>query len=282
MQYPIKPILDDINDSLKTNFTDQMIHNDKAWLTKTSNSQPAIVAMTYIIHHIAKTHFHMDLVKNSACILGHSLGEYTALCLSGVLPLSTTVRLVKLRAQLMEKINIAGYSIKILLFRGDYDKIYEICRKQGVLANINNYRQLVISGPNNKLNETVQQCQSITSVKVRDLSVNIPFHSSKISSIEADLEYFLKSERILQYSIPIISNLTGTMWKDISDTIAVNSQSVNWVGSMEYLTHLGVTSIVNLGPSNILFNLNQHFGYNNYLLDEFDDTTVNQLRQLTK
>ncbi|CAH6721535.1 hypothetical protein CLIB1444_06S04390 [[Candida] jaroonii] len=281
LRFPIKNILNDVNESLGYDFTRQLIDNDELWLKNTANAQPAIFTITYLIANICTQHLGLRLDKASV-ILGHSLGEYSALCLNGTLSLSTTIRLVTLRGKLMEKLQNDRYGMKILMLRPDkFDKIQEYCLQKEVLANINNHQQITISGFNEKLDQIIQDLKSKKLImRSTELPVKIPFHSPQLSVVEPELSRFLDSEPINPSTFPLITNLTGEMSHDINDTISVNSKPVNWVKSINSLQQLEISDIINLGPSQVLYNLNKKFPYQNHILDELTSSEITAVQSI--
>lgn len=281
LKFPIKNVLNEVNEALGYDFTQQLVDNDEVWLKNTVNAQPAIFTITYLINHICTQHLGLRLDKASA-ILGHSLGEYSALCLNGTLSLPTTIRLVSLRGKLMGKLQNDDYGMKILMLRpNNFDQVQEYCLENGVLANINNSQQITISGFNEKLDLVIHYLKSNKLImRSTNLPVQIPFHSSQLSQIEPELLKFLDSEPINPSTFPLIANLTGEISHTITDTISVNSKPVNWVKSVNQLQNLGVSHIINLGPSNVLHNLNTKFPYENHLLDELTTSEISAVQSI--
>lgn len=265
-----------IDDSLQEKFSDQLYTHSSDWLMKTSNAQPAIVATTYIINKILREHYGLDVVKHSRVILGHSLGEYSGLLLSDRLDLSTTMKLVRLRGKLMESLDTSEYSMKVLTFKSEkFLEILHACNKNSIVANINHDQQITISGKTNALNTTIKEINNNKHKRVisriTSLPVSIPFHNSLIQSIEPDLLQY--SESIRPSSLPMITNLTGeekTNDQEIfNNIIAVNSKPVQWVKSMNHLSNLGITHVINMGPGTILHNINKKYPFKNFSLDDF-------------
>ena len=105
--FPVaKEIFEEADDSLSFNLTRLMFEGDEAELTLTKNAQPAI--MTVSIAALRVLTDAMGAEISPVCMAGHSLGEYTALCASGVLDFADAVRLVRDRGTFMQEAVPAG------------------------------------------------------------------------------------------------------------------------------------------------------------------------------
>lgn len=278
--------LDEIDQALNTSFSEDMISNDETWLHSTSNAQPAILSMTVIIHRIL-AHHGIDLVANSLAIIGHSLGEYTALVLNNKLDLTTAVKLVRLRGQLMESLPLLGYKMYALMFKPQhFQHIYDVCQQHDVLANINGVQQIVISGHHAKLDLIITTLNKEKKIILRttQLPVQIPFHNPILSPIEGQLTEFLSKSQQGEAITTMISNLTGDVVVNndmVPTVISANSQPVQYVKSMDTLKNLGITTLFNLGPGTILHNLNRKYDFTNHLIDTVDEQVLESIRRLT-
>ncbi|CAK7902591.1 hypothetical protein CAAN1_18S01926 [[Candida] anglica] len=277
-------ILQSTDEALKENFSKHLFNEDeefaKQWLSRTSNAQPAILITTYILHTILKKEFNVDLMRNPNVkyVMGHSLGEYTALCLSDAIDLETSVKLVRRRGTLMEdliKEKPNPYEMMAVLFKpSSFSQLLKLLAEENILANINSYQQLVISGHRSKLVEVVERINSLEKKKIIlktvKLPVTIPFHSDVLGEIEPELmEFAPKSNKPLFK--PIISNLTGEPVYDSSsaftNTILANSRPVQWVASMEKCISTDITNFINVGPGTVLQDINSKFKVQNNSMD---------------
>ncbi len=65
-------------------------------LTLTENAQPAIMAASIAIVRVLEKEMGLSVARHAALAMGHSLGEYTALCAAGAFSLADTARLLKI------------------------------------------------------------------------------------------------------------------------------------------------------------------------------------------
>lgn len=280
-----QPLLDEIDEALNTSFSKHLISNSETWLHNTSNAQPAILSMTVIINQIL-VHHGINLVQNSLAIVGHSLGEYTSLVLNNKLDLSTAIKLVKLRGQLMESLHLQHYKMYALMFKPQhFQYVHDLCKQHGVLANINSPQQIVISGHSHQLDQIITTLNSGKKIILRSsqLPVQIPFHHSILSPLEDTLSMLLNTKDVQPHPAitAMVSNLTGDLVQDndmISSVIAANSKPVQYVKCMEKLTSMGITTIFNLGPGTILHNLNRKYNFVNHLIDSIDKQLIESIK----
>ena len=166
----------------------------------TWNAQPILFAVEYALAQLW-----MSWGIRPAKLIGHSLGEYPAACLSGIFTLEDAISLVCARGNLMRKISEGSM---LALSQSETEAVRWI--KDGLsLAAVNGPEQCVISGPTAAivaLNEKLRQ-QGIASHR---LQTSHAFHSSTIDPI-LDLFVELVSQKQLRApQIPLISNVTAT------------------------------------------------------------------------
>ena len=78
-----KDVFDEVDDTLNQKLSELMFAGDPDILTQTQNAQPAIMAVSVASWRVLKTE--SNIGEKVACVAGHSLGEYSVLCVSGAL-----------------------------------------------------------------------------------------------------------------------------------------------------------------------------------------------------
>lgn len=256
-------------------FTDNLFGSQTKWLQATSNAQPAILTTSYCIYLILRRKFGLDLMHHPKVkyVLGHSLGEYSALVINGQLDFAFALQLVATRGRLMEEfVGNGQYAMKAVLFRlSAFETLVHESAQAGLLANINCRNQIVLSGLERDIDSFVSANRKAKRVlKVVTLPVRVPFHNKILSTIEPALYQMCaaNTNRIHQGKIPMISNLTGKPAEDaIANTLLANNKPVQWVLSMDFLVKNGVTNVVNLGPGSILQGINSKWAVSNHSVD---------------
>lgn len=283
----MKDYLDEVDEALGQNFSRHLFINNASnkvvadfTMQTTLDAQPAILASTYIILKLFEQVHAIGLAENAKYILGHSLGEYTALTLAGVLDLTTAVQLVRLRGQLMETLiqnqnDKAEYGMIALLVRPNFvNDVIDLAKEQGILGNINSQSQIVLSGQMCRIEEftkleSLQRKRAI--LKAIKLPVSIPFHNSILEAIVPELESFVEG-KVQEQKVPIVLNLDGDVTTVASDTLKrtlkANYNPVQWWKSMARICDAGLEGVVNLGPGDVVHNINSKFKINNVLIDE--------------
>ncbi|GAB0138039.1 t1pks [Epichloe bromicola] len=177
-------------------------------------SQCACVALEYAL---ARMFMSWDI--KPAYVMGHSLGEYVALCISGVLTLEDMLRVVASRAKMMGDHCLAKTS-GMLACNLAAEKSKEIMLENPALgqltvACLNSPGDCVVGGPLAQLDKLQAEFKTR---KVRTKQMNVPyaFHTSAMDPISEPLRTLGRSIRFGQPTIPIMSTVNGRILRDVS------------------------------------------------------------------
>ena len=144
-------------------------------------------------------------------LIGHSLGEYAAMCIAGVLSITDTLYLVGRRSMLIEEKCTPG-SHAMLVVGASVDFIEESLPTQSgflyEISCINAPKTTVLSGRVDDLQKIKSKLEP-TKIKTTFLTVSYGFHSAQIDPILRDLEAIAKGVSFAKPAIPIASTLTG-------------------------------------------------------------------------
>lgn len=99
----VKPILEEIDETLKTPLTKIISEGPNSTLTATENAQPAIMATSIMILRVLEREFGFKTTEIVDVTLGHSLGEYAALIAGGFLREPDALKMVRRRAEVMAR-----------------------------------------------------------------------------------------------------------------------------------------------------------------------------------
>lgn len=278
----MKPHFQLVDEVLKANFSKDLLEAPPAeadsWSVKTSNAQPAILAATYITYQLFKDLHGIDLVKDprTKYLLGHSLGEYTALVLADVIDFKKAIGVVRTRGLLMEELCEKNeYSMLVLVFRPKhFDVIQEVANKHKVLACVNTSSQILISGTSQQLDAALAEMPKDAVSKVAKLPVKIPFHNEILQTIEPELVSLVQESK--SPIKPIVCNYSGNEGSGdhFSLTVQDNSKPVLWKQSLDFMVQNGVDTIVNLGPGRALAGMNKRKDLNNHSLVNLEEMTA--------
>ncbi|KAH8804534.1 hypothetical protein F5884DRAFT_679320 [Xylogone sp. PMI_703] len=191
-------------------------------------------------------------------VLGHSLGEYAALCISGVLSVSDTIYLTGTRAQLLvEKCPADTHSM--LAVQGPTSSITETLKSVPFPVNIaciNSTREIVLSGKSDEMSNVANRLRQ-SGFKCTQLQVPFAFHSEQIDPILAQFEELAESVDFRKADIPIISSAVG---RYLDEPGAINASylskharnTVNFVGGLVSAQMTGAidpqTIFLEIGP----------------------------------
>lgn len=146
-------------------------------------------------------------------VIGHSLGEYAALYLAGVLSLADTLYLVGVRANLLWSKLTAG-SGGMMVVKLSVERILEVLQACALstceVAAINTPTTTVVSGPKSDLKRLEEYlCFHDDGTKTACLQISYAFHSSQIDDILVEFEMAAQGVRFGKPVIPVISTLLG-------------------------------------------------------------------------
>ncbi|MGH9760464.1 MAG: acyltransferase domain-containing protein, partial [Blastocatellia bacterium] len=186
----LKSVLYPDSDSSETTMT----------LSQTVAAQPALFSIEYAM---ARTW--MAWGVKPCAMIGHSLGEFVAACISGVLDLDDALKLVAARGRMMQELP-AGAMISVVLAE---DEARLLASSKVSIAAINAPSQCVLSGPVHAILET-ERILAGEGVTFKRLETSRAFHSAMMDGIVGPLTEIVRGLRPRSPEIPYISNVTGT------------------------------------------------------------------------
>jgi [acyl-carrier-protein] S-malonyltransferase len=229
-------------------------------LTKTINSQPAILATSVAICRI---YMNEVGVVPSYCA-GHSLGEISALTCAGAIEFADAVKIVRHRGQFMQEAVSLGAGAMTAVMGVDKDTIAAVCQKVStpenmvVISNYNAPDQTVISGHQAAVAKAGEELAK-TGAKTIPLKVSAPFHSPLMQPAADKLKTELRQYRYHDLKYPVISNVTALPYLGkeqlIDNLVEQLVQPVQWVASMAYMQSQGVELAIEAGPGTVLRDL---------------------------
>ncbi|MCX2584720.1 type I polyketide synthase [Pedobacter sp. MR22-3] len=175
-------------------------------LEQTEYTQPALFVIEYSLVQLLKQWgIQPDLM------IGHSIGEYVAACLSGLFSLEDALSLVIKRGELMQKVS-AGLMLSISISSGEL--VLLLKSRPGLsLAAINSTELCVVSGEGAIVLEFQQELESL-GYRSKVLRTSHAFHSHMMDVILDEFADVAGSVSYGRLSLPFISNLTGKVVSD--------------------------------------------------------------------
>lgn len=138
-------------------------------------------------------------------LVGHSMGEYTAACLAGVMTLEDALGLVRTRGELFETLAPGGM-VGVPL---PADEVTPGLEPELAIAAVNAAGSCVVAGPPDVLARFVARLDA-DGVECRRLHINVAAHSPMVEPILAEFERYVRTLSLQPPAIPVVSNVTGT------------------------------------------------------------------------
>lgn len=251
-------------------------------LRQTINAQPALVTMSFACYQVALSVSDKGKILNPSYLAGHSLGEYTALALAGVLDFSSTVYLARERGRLMYEAGLKVPGSMAAILGMDESAVKTLCQDTGTwLANINCPGQLVISGAKENVEKAIALAPSKGASRAIMLQVSGAFHSPLMQPAVDGLSTIIAKLAFKDPSVPIIANTSA---QPLTSSVAIKEEllkqlctAVNWQGSVEYMINQGTAAFIEIGAGKVLTGLVKRINRNVKLLNVGEAGEINNL-----
>ena len=276
----VRSVFDEIEEATSFSLRKIIFENPSNELNITNYTQISIFAASYAIFKVVLTEFDLDKI-NIQFMLGHSLGEYTALACSKKINLADCAKLLKLRGELMNNAVEPNKSGMAAIIGLSSEKVQEIIEREKLkiqIANDNSKIQIVISG----LNEDIENCEKLFLnngiKKFVKLNVSAAFHSNIMLEAQNKLEYNINNIDFTESKISIISNYSAKSSKNndiIKECLSKQmANKVRWTESIQELARLKETNLIEIGPGKILSGLVKRIN------DSFKIISINEINDL--
>ncbi len=258
----IKELFKSADDTLGYSISKIILEGPKEDLDLTENTQPAIFLASYSICEIIKkeSNFNLDKAKYFA---GHSLGEYSALSISGSLNFKDAIKLLNERGRAMQAAVPKGTGGMIAVLGVDIKEINNLLEDNKdnckcYIANDNSNGQIVLSGLNQDIDKFIDilKTKKIKNIK---LPVSAPFHCKLMDKATSIMSNKINNTKFEKPKNLIISNVTGQETQEIEkikDLLIKQIESpVRWRESVIYMIKNGVSNFIEIGPGKVLSGL---------------------------
>lgn len=247
----VRAMMERANEILGFRLTDIMFAGTAEELKQTKVTQPAV-----FLHSVAMA---KALDAKPDAVAGHSLGEFSALVVSGALSFEDGLRLVSKRAQAMQACceAVEGGMAAVLSLT---DEVVEtICAEtEGVVvaANYNCPGQLVISGEKRAIEAACVKAKEAGARRALPLPVGGAFHSPLMEPAREELEKAIAEAAFQTPACPIYQNVDAKPHTDPEEIkqnlIAQLTAPVRWTQIVREMLADGVDAITELGPGTVL------------------------------
>ena len=251
-----RAVFEEIDEALGQHLFRLMCEGPESELTLTENAQPAIMANAIATLRVLETEGGVRLVEKCNFVAGHSLGEYTALCVAGALPLSVTAALLKLRGRAMQAAVPVGIGAMAALLGADIEKAESLAAAAAegetcTVANDNDPSQVVISGHKGAIDRAIALAKDHGIKRGILLPVSAPFHCPLMQPAADDMASALATTTIHAPLVPLFANVAAAPVSD-PDTISAQlvqqvTGRVRWRESAIAMAEAGVTHFAEFG-----------------------------------
>lgn len=194
--------------------------NDK--LDKTEFTQPAIV-LNSLMSYLAFSNF---IKAKPEFSLGHSLGEFTALAVSGAFSFVEAIRLVNLRGKFMQEACV-GKDAGMMVVLGLSDEVVEgICKEaqdeglQIYAANYNCDGQIVVAGVRADLAKYEAKFKEAGAKRAMLLNMSVASHCPILEPASVKLANELEGVLAANFA-PVVSNVNAKIYTDKNEALVL-------------------------------------------------------------
>lgn len=234
----------------------------EAELNRTDRTQPAILAASVALWRV----WEANSAARPAFVAGHSLGEYSALVVAGVIGLADALRLVERRGQLMQQAVPAGEGAMAAILGLTDEQIIDLCAQaaEGEVVSAVNFNapgQVVVAGQKAAVQRAIEACKAAGAKRAIELPVSVPSHCALMRPAAEQLAKDFEQLNWQEPAITLVQNVSARPAPDMTTLRAQLVEQlyspVRWVESVEYIAAQGVTDLIECGPGKVLSGLNK-------------------------
>ena len=290
-----KEVFNEIDQCLNEDLSKLIFNGNEKDLQLTRNTQPALLAVSMAIIKIIEFELKKKTEDFVEVVLGHSLGEYSALCSINCISLCSGANILRKRGDAMQNavrnietsmVAVIGMDLDIIEKEINQmnKKKNEICE----IANDNCPGQVILSGTKGSVDFISQKLKSLGARSIIELNVSAPFHCSLMKNATMIMQDALSEVVIQKPKIKFINNVNAKFVynpEEIKKLLVEQVQSrVRWRESIGEASRLNLDLIIEIGPGKVLTGLNKRMkvdaGYfnistlediNNFLKNYGDD-----------
>ena len=219
-----KQVFEEVDETLNFKLSKIIFEGPLEKLTHTPNTQPALMAVSMAIVKVLEFELKSKIFQLADIILGHSLGEYCALCSLGAISLKDTTLLLKIRGEAMQNA-VKNLDTKMMAVIGmeinDVEMVIndnklpnnEVCE----IANDNCPGQVILSGTEKGLDFFSDLLKQKGARTLIELKVSAPFHCSLMKSASEIMQKKMNSIKLNELQARFISNVTADFEEDVEE-----------------------------------------------------------------
>jgi [acyl-carrier-protein] S-malonyltransferase len=255
-----RQVFEEVDDALGFSLSKLCFEGPAEDLQLTENTQPAILTVSVAAVRALKA----SGFPAPSFVAGHSLGEYSALVVSGALSLVDAAKTVRARGRYMQEAVPVGTGAMAAVLGSELGTIQRCCDEasQGQVcspANMNSPGQVVIAGNTEAVDRAMELLKAAGAKRVIKLNVSAPFHCALMKPAQDRLAQDLAQLEFGKPTVPVVTNVDAELQQDHSvlrdSLVRQVSAPVRWLESMQLLLNNGVVDFVEVGPGKVLSGL---------------------------
>lgn len=230
------------------------ISRDPSLINKTTNTQ-----LLMFLSSICAARLWFDLGGGDPVfVAGHSLGEYSALTISGVINFSDALKIVDLRSRAMEE-SCQVESMMLAVMGLNSLEVENLCEEVSTtddpvsVANYNSELQNVVAGTKvavERLREKLGRARSVV------IPMSVPSHCILMKPAVDRLKVALESVKFNKPKFPVIQNLRAEVFEEVSEIrralVDQLVHPVRWLETIEFLVKREVLVHLECGAGKVL------------------------------
>ena len=245
---------------LRDNLSKQEMEEAEEFLKQTEYTQPAMLTADLAIERLLNQHG-----VNPDMVAGHSLGEYAALMVSGILGFHDALTAAAARGTEMGSVEVEDCGIMASI-TAPYESVeagLEQVDGYVIAANKNSPMMTVIAGETEPMKQAMQMFEDAGATVIR-LQTSHAFHSRIVAPANEPLHRFLDGLEISLPEIPVTANVDGSFYPDavdegedgkaaILEKLAPQmSSAVQWTKQIQTMHDAGARFFLEVGPKRAL------------------------------
>ena len=248
-------------------------------LNRTERTQPAMLVAGVAVWRV----WCEEGGPKPVCMLGHSLGEYSALVCADSLAFGDAVSVVAARGRFMQDAVPLGAGAVAAILGLDDQRVREVCeaaaQKEVVSAvNFNAPGQVVVAGQRGAVDRAVQGAKAAGAKRALILPVSVPVHCALMKQAAESLRAKLADTAIGTPSVRILHNVDVASHDNpelLRDVLVKQLYSpVRWADSIRQIADDSISIIAECGPGRVLSGLTRRIDKGLLALSIFDGNSL--------
>jgi [acyl-carrier-protein] S-malonyltransferase len=285
----VRATLEEASEALGEDIAKLISEGPAEALSLTTNTQPVMLTS-------AIAFYRAWLASGGAIpkvLAGHSLGEYSALVVAGVISFEDALPLVRFRAEAMQTAVPVGTGGMAAILGLDDAIVKTVCAEAAAASggvveavNFNAPGQVVIAGGSDAVTKACELLKAAGAKRALPLPVSAPFHSSLLQPASEKLKAYLAN---IKFKVPTISVINNVDVEILNDPTAIKdalvrqaAKPVRWQETINMMAQQGITQVVECGPGKVLAGLTKRINDNVVGVPIFDEASLHEALAMVK